>query len=310
MAEYPNYLFPFGLGLSAVAGTAAAQPPLEPSPPEAVTVTGTRLTPEQRAQRASDYVLRTGAAMGQTAVARWSDPVCPRVQGLGSEHARRVEERMRAIALAAAIPVAPEPCATNIVVSFTPDARAVIRQVATRAPRRFAQLDAAERRALLEGSAPIRWWYSTDVRGRHGQRGASAPAPWIGMDLAGGGVSSPPGTEDAATGLPYNSSMISSQAIRTITRASVLIDAAGIEGRSVDAVADYAAFVAFAEVRPRVPTPPESVLGLFEQAGAGTGLTDLDAAFLRGLYRIPLDRTGRRHRGLLIRELVEAQSGS
>jgi hypothetical protein len=38
-------------------------------------------------------------------------------------------------------------------------------------------------------------------------------------------------------------------------------------------------------------------------------LTDWDLAFLRALYQIPLDRAARRHRGMLVRDMVNFQTG-
>ena len=82
-----------------------------------------------------------------------------------------------------------------------------------------------------------------------------------------------------------------------------------VEGQPLTAVADYAAFVAFAEIRPNDPSPAGSILAMFD-AGGRPEFTDWDRAFLAALYRIPLDRMGRRHRGLLVRELVQAAGGN
>jgi len=38
------------------------------------------------------------------------------------------------------------------------------------------------------------------------------------------------------------------------------------------------------------------------------GLTDWDMAFLRALYQLPLDRPARRHRGILVRDMVTFQT--
>jgi hypothetical protein len=51
------------------------------------------------------------------------------------------------------------------------------------------------------------------------------------------------------------------------------------------------------------------VLNLFDRQGATSGMTAQDMAFLRGLYRMPLDREARRHRGALVGEMVAAATG-
>jgi hypothetical protein len=48
---------------------------------------------------------------------------------------------------------------------------------------------------------------------------------------------------------------------------------------------------------------------MFDMPANMRGLTDWDMAFLRGLYRLPLDRQARRHRGILVREMVGFQTG-
>jgi hypothetical protein len=105
----------------------------------------------------------------------------------------------------------------------------------------------------------------------------------------------------------YNSSLISTQGARAIIDANVVIDLDRVEGQSLQAVAAYAAFVAFSEVHPREPAPEGSILGMFGPTPGARGLTDWDMAFLRALYQLPLDRQARRHRGLLVRDMVNYQ---
>jgi hypothetical protein len=297
-----------GLGLVLGAGLA---PPL--SAPEAdsdgpIVVTGTLLSPDEVRRRAVEFVRGTGVASGQTPAARWAEPVCPRVLGLGTEQARVVEAKMRAIARAAGIAAARAPCRANIAVSFAADAGEVVRTVDRRSPRRLAEVPAAARQALLEGPAPIRWWYVTDTRSRHGMRGRGNPAVFAQGD---GDSHSEGGGSMLSAGVPsiqhYDSSKISTQAHRVLTSATVVVDAGGVKGMPLDAVASYAAFVAFAEIRALDFTPPGSILGLFQGPSASQELTEQDLAFLRALYRLQLDRGARHHRGTIVRELIDAQ---
>jgi hypothetical protein len=108
----------------------------------------------------------------------------------------------------------------------------------------------------------------------------------------------------------YDSSIISTQVNRAIIDANVVIDLDRVEGRSLQAVAAYAAFVAFSEVRPSEPPPAGSILGMFGAEPDARGLTDWDMAFLRALYNLPLDRQARRHRGMLVRDMVTFQTAN
>lgn len=288
-----------GLSLALLLGSA------QNAPADPITVTGTRLTPAEMRRRAVEFVQRTGVANGERPVARWADPVCPHVQGLDDRYAAIVERRMREVASATGVPVAPVGCRANIVVSFTYGAGEFARALAARAPRYLENVSGPARAALFESNAPIRWLYASDTRGLQGDSATQGGAAYATIDGGEGGGSAF-GTVPAVAN--YSSSLISTLTARVLTSATVIVDMRLAEGRPLAAIADYAAFVAFAEIRPADPSPSGSILAMFEDSGHPE-FTDWDRAFLAALYRIPLDRMGRRHRGLLVRELVAAASG-
>ena len=104
----------------------------------------------------------------------------------------------------------------------------------------------------------------------------------------------------------YRSSLISTQAVRAIRTATVLVDLQRAEGMSLDAVASYAAFVGLAEIRPTQPAPQPSILSLFGAERERRSLSIWDQAFLRTLYQLPLARIARQHRGALRQSLIRA----
>jgi hypothetical protein len=248
-----------------------------------------------------------GVASGERPVARWVDPVCPAVHGIAEPYARIVENRMRAIAAQAGIAAARSGCRPNISVSFVGDAAALARDVARRTPTRLSEVPSGARQALLEGRAPVRWWYRTDTRSRHNVGDSTAPSPFVTSDEAEGGGSPIPASIPSI--LHYDSSIASTQVNRVLVNATIVIDLNEATGQPLEAVAAYAAFVAFAEIRSADAAPPVSILGMFAPAAGVTRMTDWDMAFLRALYRLPLDRQARRHRGLLVREMVGFQTG-
>lgn len=288
----------WGLTLALMLGSAQS-----PSPGEAIVVTGTRYTREEARRRAAEFVDRMGIGAGDRPVARWSEPVCPNVRGIAEPLAERVEARMRAAAAAAGIRVAPVGCETNIVVHFTTNAGAAMRRIAAVAPRYLDGIPVAERTELFDGRAPIRWVYATDTRSVHGISATQGGATFATVDGGEGGGSA---FGTIPTIMNYNSSLVSTQTARVITGAAVVVDADLATGRLLDSVADYVSFVAFAEVRPNDPAPDDSILTLFRESGWALELTGWDHAFLAALYRIPLDRMGRRHRGMLVSQLIAA----
>jgi predicted esterase len=74
------------------------------------------------------------------------------------------------------------------------------------------------------------------------------------------------------------------RALRSVT---VTVDKARAEAMSLEAVAAFAALVAFAELELPGPPPRETLLGLFDHADAPQQLTTRDLDFLRRLYASP-----------------------
>lgn len=297
-----------GLAGCAVALTAQTLPAQTGAPPKPgdVVVTGERLTPEETRRRATAYVRAAGVANGDQSVARWIDPVCPRVLGLDEKLAWYVEARVRAVATAAGAPLAGERCAPNLSISFVADASALVRKIAARQPRRLSEVTPPARDALASGTAPIRWWYSTEVRGKDGDRLTRMEPTSISGPGAGQGQVLPVNPETSFLAL-YSNSLVSTQVARAIRSATVIVDVGEATGAKLDGVADYAALVALAEIRPSGDARSDSILGLFDAPVAPAGLTEWDSRFLRELYRLRLDRQARLHRGKLVSALIADQ---
>ena len=276
---------------------------------ETIVVRGTRLDPDQARQRAVDFVKRTGVAHGQQQVARWVVPVCVKVIGLSTPQTARVEDLMLRIAREANVPVARLGCEPNLTVSFAPDARQVVRLVHSRKPRQFDEMSRAEKEQLLNGEAPVRWWYATQMLDRDGVKANNISAPWLsggGMEAQGQGASpvSLPLNDGVTATQQYNSgSHVRTPTVRSLYGATVVVDAPKAGDTPIDAIAAYAAMVAFAEMNATAP-PPDSILSLFQPNSAETSLTDWDLAFLKSLYRMPLDRRSRIQRGHLVEALL------
>jgi hypothetical protein len=289
-------------------GLIAALPPAPATPEQqAIIIQGERLSREAARERAVGFVRTTGVASGQTPAARWVDPICPDVTGLVEAAERMAEARIRRIAAAVGAKVAPEGCVRNIVVTFASDGAGLAREIAKRDPKRMSQLSPGAREAVLTGSAPIRWWYTSEVRSRHGAQGGD------GMSGAGGTDQTSPGSGyGAALGgnggglMHYESSALSTLTTRVLTSAIVVVDQDKVMGRRLDTLAAYAALVALAEIRDVGATPEGSILNLFASPNAMRDLTAQDMAFLRALYRLPLDRQAMQHRGALVGQIADA----
>ena len=282
---------------------AAQQAPNSEQSDDSIIVTGERTERERVREQAQRFVQATGVASGQVPAARWIDPVCPRVLGIHESYGRIVEARIRTVAREANIALAAEGCRTNLIIAFAWDASDLAREVNRLRPRAMTEIPFHRRDALLDGPAPVRWWYTTIERSENLPSVSSEESSAIGnVNLGVPMFSGMPGFHH------YRSSLISTQAVRAIRTASVLVDMQRAEGMSLEAVANYAAFVALAEIRPTEPAPQPSILSLFGAERDRTSLSNWDQAFLRGLYRLPLARIARQHRGALRKSLIQADS--
>jgi hypothetical protein len=172
---------------------------------------------------------------------------------------------------------------------------------------RLADLSPQAREALLTSSAPIRWWHESELRGREGetlqQPGAmiaTQPSTSLGTG-AGGSIS-------GAAMMQYNSSLISTMSQRALTAATVIVDQNAVLGMPLDFVASYAALVAFAEIRQADADPRGSILRQVTARRLPRDPTAQDMAFLRALYRIPMDRRAMLHRSALVSEMATASA--
>jgi hypothetical protein len=268
-----------------------------------IVVKATPLDPERARQRATDFVKSTGVANGQKQVARWVVPVCIKVIGVSAAPAARIEDQMLRVAREANVPVARRGCEPNLSVTFAADAGEVVRQIYARRPRRLIETSTAEREQLLYGSAPVRWWYATEMTDRDGVKGHNMTATFITSGDKYNGVFSLP--DGMPTTQQYNSgSHVRTPTVRSLYGATVIVDATKAARTPIDSIAAYAAMVAFAEMDAEAP-PPDSILGLFQPSSIENSLTDWDMAFLKSLYRMPLDRRSRIQRGHLVEALLD-----
>jgi hypothetical protein len=279
---------------------------------DTIVVKGTRIDPAQARERAKDFVKRTGVANGQQQVARWLVPVCIKVIGLTAPQEARVVGQMLGVAREANIPVAKVDCEPNLTVTFAADAGEVVRHIHKRKPNQLREVGRTEKEQLLNGSAPVRWWYATEMMDRDGVRSNNISPGFIsageGSGVPGNAVTSAlsvGGEGDITSTQQYNSgSNVRTPTIRSLYGATVIVDATKAGSTPIDAIAAYSAMVAFAEMNASAP-PPDSILGLFKPDSVESSLTDWDMAFLKSLYRMPLDRRSRIQRGHLVEALLD-----
>lgn len=279
----------------AITGAAQAQTP-PPASDTPITVEGRRA---EQVERARDYVRRIAVAPGERSLARWVDRVCPRIVGLGPEQAAHVEHRIRVIAASVDAPLADAPCDANFTVVFSGDGAGLLTRLTITNPSQFNRLDRTTIDALTDGRRNVRWWHMVQTRSSDNMPESEVQPPHVGADGA---------APVMPTGIPYTRSerpsMISTNSIRAILAATIVIDRNDTAGMTLDSLAAFAAVAGLSEVTMDETPPVPSILQLFDPAMPASEYSEFDAAFLRALYRIPLDRRARYQRARLARDLI------
>ena len=171
-------------------------------------------------------------------------PVCIKVIGLSAPQEARVVGQMLAIAREANMPVGKVDCEPNLTVTFTADAGELVRHIHARKPNQLRELSRAKKEQLLNGSAPVRWWYATQMLDRDGMAGNNISPGWIG---AGEGSGASPGVSgvapvsvgggDATSTNQYNSgSHVRTPTVRSLYGATVIVDATKAGSTPIDAI--------------------------------------------------------------------------
>src|SRR3546814_11457342 len=98
----------------------------------------------------------------------------------------------------------------------------------------------------------------------------------------------------------YNSSIVSTQVVRALRSATVIVDAEQADGTLLDSVASYTEMVALTELNGDPPPPKDSIMGLFGDEPEHRTLSVTALALLRGIYSMPPDREAYQHRNRLV----------
>lgn len=290
------------VSLAIIGSAPAAGSIAQPERDEEIVIVGETMREAQR--QAQAYVQEVGIAVGNQPTARWVDPICPSAVGLAPDKEALVKQQVRELVSQVGAPLAKENCAPNLVIVFTDGPEAVVDAMTKKGSGILREVAPPVAEEIKQGPAPIRWFYQTDVRSREGLGSSDVMNPALlnavpyqaegpAIRYGEGGVLQVKG-----------SSNISSQAVRTIKHATVIIDVVRAKGNSLRSVTDYAALVGLAEIKFGA-SPPRSILSLFDPQAPVTELSKRDVAMLTGLYRIHLDRRAEQQRRTLVNRILK-----
>jgi len=270
----------------------AAAPAPEPVPSnQDILVLGNR-NPDQVRQ---DYVKAMVLPSADDQLARFAMPVCPFVAGLPDSANAQIADRLRKVAAAAGIRVAPAKCSANALVFIVQDRAKLFETWRRSAPEIFGgEISDSELAAMTNSSQPVLSWQILDTRSSDGRQLGSAR--WVGHSGSGGGGAgqgglSDSGATDTMLEVPFAAeSRVRNQLSFEFGVSVVVIDRKAVAGADLRQVADFAAMQLFAHMDPAnaAKQPAPTILSLLADAAAGRpsplSLTTWDLAFLKSLY--------------------------
>jgi hypothetical protein len=134
-------------------------------------VTGRELDMSERTVTRQARTISRESDLRHTPLATFADRACPGVVGLQRDYAEVVVTRLRWLAEDLGIPLHAEgDCRANIILVFTRDGRADVRELERKTRLVSESLGNRERRELLDGEGPVRVFNVVEDRMRNGQR--------------------------------------------------------------------------------------------------------------------------------------------
>jgi hypothetical protein len=220
-------------------------------------------------------------------LARFKEPVCPRVTGFQPQYEVLVAKRIRSVAEAVGAGAGKEGCVTNLYVVVVDDGRGFVAELHRQHPEALAGLSKREFAALTDDEGAARSWTATALINSVGAT-VGRPPP-----TAGGGAVKYDGASmhfgDVNVMRIYESSNINPSVQQAIVSAWVVLETRATFGKTLTQLADYAALRGLAMVRPaELDGSEDTILVLFEPGSdaAPAKLTEFDRAYLKSLYRI------------------------
>ena len=266
-----------------------------------IVVTGKSLRTEEQTRETIRRATRT--VDGQ--LARFIEPVCPRVTGFETQYERTVAERIKQVAEAIGARAGGEGCVANFYVVRVDDGRDFVAALERPHPEALEGLSRREWDRLSGDEGIARSWNATAMTNSAGAV-AGRPSPSAGggsvkTGFAGSSVS----FGDVNVMRAYESSNINPSVQQAIMSAWVVIETGATFGKSLTQIADYAAMRGLAMVRPaELASSEDTILALFEPGSPAepARLTEFDQAYLKSLYRVQ----GRRWARQQVRQMADA----
>lgn len=241
--------------------------------------------------------------------ARWQREVCVGVHNLEQSAAQYVVDRISRLALDVGLEPGEPGCSPHVNIIFTTDAGELAAQMVEREPRVFragggfldTDLGLAALDKFVKSDKAVRWWHvNLPVDTRSGAAALETP----GTRGLCGSPACPPTINVAGP------SRIHSGIVDALQYVMIVVDGTKLRGTTWQQLGDYLAVVSLAQINPSTdPTPFDTILNLFSNPAAYSGLTDWDRSYVQALYAIDQEKVPQLQQNEIVSRIARRELG-
>jgi hypothetical protein len=246
------------------------------------------------------FVTQIAAPPPERGYARWHRNVCVSIQNLERSAAQYLVDRISRLAADVGLEPGEPGCEPSVRIQFTTDGKEAARRLVDEQPGVLRptsegglQQGLEAMQAFAQSDKPVRWWaVSTPVDARFGNPATRMPGEQL----------SPP-LEQLHWVTVEGPSRIHSGLRDDLAYVIIIVDGPKLQGRGTtwEQLGDYLAFVSLAQVDLLAqPSAFDSILNLFSNPKAYSGLTDWDRSYIHALYQFDQERDPRMQRNGLV----------
>lgn len=274
---------------------------------EEVIVRGRRMSEVEDELRVEigKFIGEVTVTFGSRGFARWDRSVCVGVHNLENTAAQYIVDRISLLANDVGLTPGEPGCAPNAVVIFTTDGKALASTLVESEPellrpsnylgthRGLAALD-----RFVATDKAVRWWQtSLPVDARTGKPAIDRPESRS--------CTSPLCAPNVKVDGP---SRIHSGIRDVLRNVIIIVDSTKLTGTTWQQLGDYLAVVSLAQIDLEAdPSSFDSILNLFTNPKAYSGLTDWDRTYMQALYSLDQERNPELQRGALTSEMLRIE---
>jgi hypothetical protein len=209
--------------------------------------------------------------------ARWYRRVCIGVHNLETRAAQYIADRVSELAAEVGLEAGEPGCRPDVMIIFTVDGKQTASFIAEERPRLLRpggglgamNLTLEDLQEFAESDRAVRWWHVSMPVGAHNGDRATTMA-----------------RDDSAPAVRVQGASRIHSGIRDdMSYVIIVVDAAKLLGTTWQQLGDYLAMVSLAQIDPRADLSAfDSILNVFSNPLAYSGLTDWDRSYIRALY--------------------------